>query len=177
MRDVVVTYGNLAISAGSLTLLNSRLLAGMSVTVSGGTVSVDRFCEVGNAPWTISGGNLFLAPGGPLVPAIFGPGANYTPRALPQNAPVSGAWNPPVGRCLTAYYFPFASKAATDTYQVDISPDGGKTVQNVLPPTAVGVAGARLVISFIVPAGWSYRYTGAGTGPVISAGNAVRLSV
>ena len=93
---------------------------------------------------------------------------------LLTNPPVSGTWYGPFSASSLGYDahldFGLDFVAAADTVKVDISPDGGNTIQNQLPATAGGVIAAHWQLQIEVPAGYYYRVTLAGSPPTLAAG-------
>ena len=176
------------VTGGQLEYFNVTIQSGTFQHNQNGGVTLcgDKYSQItGTLNWgTIgsvtnagTGGGTVIGPGSGTWPANPGTGGVRIPGGrttdILTNPPVSGTWYGPYTVSGFGYdatlSFPLKPGGTGSTIQVDLSPDGGTSVVNIIPSFAVGVAAEVALTSFTVPAGWSWRLTMSGS-PTISAG-------
>jgi hypothetical protein len=161
------TQGGFTITGGTLEFLNWTFQTNaIPITVSGGIVRMDRFCQIGAAgsiTWSVTAGSVYITPGSDQIVPIGGSGGARFPGVrtadIPTNPPVSGTFYAMPQKAVYILSFPLTPGGVAGSYSVSVSPDGGTTILAYLPSVATLANGAAFVLTIILPAGWSYRVT------------------
>lgn len=183
LASLSITLGNLTQSTGRVNYNGVTIQTNLhTYSISGGIMRADRFCtvDIGKFAWAKTGGTFVIPAGsdsnswGALD--VYAAGSSSIPTVVATAAPASGVWVKPSVDSASLVIFPAKAVAATDTFQADISPDGGVTILPQTPSMAGNVAGDSFPLWIFVPTGWSYRIVLTGTATLL-AGSTSKIAM